>query len=404
MILNKRTLPLYGSSLVSKVGDFAYEVIFAILAIELLNFDLYYLGWVYFFRFIPYLVFGPVGGWLADAFPHKRNMVFSEILRFAATAYLYVAYVGGYLDIYILIVSTMTLTIGRSLFQPSFRAYLPSVLEKGSLPAGNSLLQVIEDVASVVGPLACSLIITWSDKGDVIFMYSLTYVASVFFLLFLRSGHAPVRTVLSSMSIFFEARKITTDMFHNNQSLFMVIAGTSACVLFTAALLRFVLPASIISIYEDEKLVGYVFSAMSLGTVLGGVLYTRLVSDSTPVQLMRSWMIYGLLFFAVSVVIKFNLLGVFFVIFFLGFSGAMVDISIITNIQFFSEEGGLGKNYGIYSTIANTCEATSGLVAGVFSLVLGGGAFTCLSLIIVMAAKTMLYQLRRMKNEGQRES
>jgi MFS family permease len=398
VIYNKKVLPLYTASLVSKTGDFAYEVVFAILAIELLDFDLYYLGLVYFFRFMPYLFFGPVGGWLADAYAHKRIMLLGDILRLVTTACLYVVFVEGYLNIYLLVASSMVLTIGRALFQPSFRAYLPNVLEKEQLPAGNSLLQVIEDVASVVGPLVCSLLIAWGDKGDVIFMYMVTYALSVCILLLLKGSRSRVRTEFSSVNIFSDAKEIATSMFYRNPSLFRVIAGTSICVLFTASLLRFVLPASIMDIYEDEKIVGFVFSMMSLGTVLGGICYTRLVGNSTPIQLMKSWMTYGLLFFAVSIVVHFNLFWVFFVIFFLGFSGAIVDISIITNIQSLSEEGGLGKNYGIYSTIANTCEATSGLVSGVFSLLVGGGAFSCLSLMIAMAAKAFIYRLRREKN------
>ncbi|WP_420234199.1 MFS transporter [Pseudomonas sp. ABY48] len=401
MIFNRRTFPLYAASLVSKIGDFAYEVLFAILAIELLSFDLYYLGLVYFFRFMPYLLFGPVGGWLADAFAHKRIMLLGDILRLLTTASFYVVFVEGHLNIYFLVASSMVMTVGRALFQPSFRAYLPSALDAEDLPAGNSLLQVIEDVASVLGPLVCSLIIAWGDKGDVIFMYTVTYLLSVCFLFFLGGSRSCVRTRFLPMNIFSEAKEIATNMFCKNPKLFMVIAGTSVCVLFTASLLRFVLPASIIDIYEDEKLVGFVFSIMSLGTVLGGICYTRLVGNSTPIQLMRSWMVYGLLFFAVSIVVHFNLLWVFFVIFFLGFSGAMVDISIITNIQSLSEEGGLGKNYGIYSTIANTCEATSGLVSGVFSLLVGGGAFSCLSLMIAMAAKTAIYKLKREKNDAE---
>lgn len=342
-VFNRDTLPLYGGSLVSKVGDFAYEVVFVILAIELLDFDLYYLGWVYFFRFIPYLIFGPVGGWLADVFPYKRNMLFGDILRFITIACLYVVYTGGNLDIYLLVASAMVMTLGRSLFQPSFRAYLPLVLGKRNLPAGNSLLQIIEDVASVAGPLVCSLIIAWGDKGEVILMYSLAYLVSVMCLLFLRNNASCVSAAWSANNIFSEAKLIAVTMCHNNKNLFMVIAGTSVCVLFTASLLRFVLPASIVSVYEDEKLIGYIFSVMSLGTVLGGLCYTRCVKDSTPQQLMKSWVMYGVLFFAVSIIINYSLFGVFVVIFFLGFSGAIVDISIITNIQTLSEDRELGK-------------------------------------------------------------
>jgi hypothetical protein len=34
----------------------------------------------------------------------------------------------------------------------------------------------------------------------------------------------------------------------------------------------------------------------------------------------------------------------------------------------------------------------------VFSLLVGGGAFSCLSLMIAMAAKAFIYRLRREKN------
>lgn len=402
VILNKKLLPLSISSFISKTGDFAYEVAFVILAIELLSFDFFYLGIVYFFRFIPYLFFGPVGGWLADAFPQKHNMLFSDVLRFIITASLYIIYISENLNVYILIISSMAMTIGRSLFQPSFRAYLPTVLENRDLPVGNSLLQIIEDIASILGPLVCSLIIVLSEKGYVIFIYSMSYLFSIFFLLFLQENTPGTRSKFSFSIVFHDAKNTAMDMYEQNPNLFMVIAGTSLCVLFTASLLRFVLPASIVSIYGDEALVGYIFSMMSFGTVIGGICYTLLVRNSTPIQLMKSWMTYGLLFLAVSIAIRFHLVSVFVIMFFLGFSGAIVDISIITNIQTLSAKGDVGKNYGIYSTIANTCEAASGLVSGVFSLLAGGVSFSIISLLIAVAAKTAISKIKRVEHEKER--
>jgi DHA3 family macrolide efflux protein-like MFS transporter len=402
VIFNKKVLPLFFSSLISKTGDFAYEVAFAIIAIELLSFDFFYLGIVYFFRFIPYLFFGPVGGWLADALSPKHNMLFSDVLRLAITVSLYIIYASEALNIYILVACSMAMTIGRSLFQPSFRAYLPTVLEKKDLPEGNSLLQIIEDIASILGPLACSLIIALSDKGYVILMYATSYLLSIFFLLFLQGDTPGTRSTFSFSVVFYDAKDTVMNMRTQNRNLFMVIAGTSVCVLFTASLLKFVLPASIISLYGDEELVGYIFSIMSFGTVLGSLCYTRLVRCSTPIQLMKSWMTYGLLFLAASIAIRFNLVSVFIIIFFLGFSGAIVDISIITNIQSLSAKGDMGKNYGIYSTIANTCEAASGLFSGLFSLLAGGISFSIMSLFIAMAAKTVMSNIRRVEHEKER--
>ncbi|MPQ65881.1 MULTISPECIES: MFS transporter [unclassified Pseudomonas] len=403
VIFNKKIFPLSCSSLISKTGDFAYEVAFALIAIELLSFEFFYLGIIYFFRFIPYLLFGPVGGWLADAFPQKYNMLGSDFLRFVIAAILYFIYISGGLSIYILVISSMAMTIARSLFQPSFRAYLPYVLEERDLPAGNSLLQLIEDVASILGPLICSLIIASSEKSNVICFYAVSYLLSIIFLLCLQVSRPGKHSSHFSCSVvFLEARNTLVDICTRNQNLFMVVAGTSVCVLFVASLLRFVLPASIISIYGDEALVGYIFSLMSFGTVLGSLCYTWLVRCTTPIQLMKAWMVYGFLFLMVSIVIKFHLASVFVVVFFLGFSGAIVDISIITNIQTLSVKGELGKNYGIYSTIANTCEAVSGLFSGVFSLLVGGASFSIISLLITLAARAVIFKIKRIEHEKEK--
>ncbi|KER02946.1 MFS transporter [Photorhabdus temperata] len=399
VIFNKKILPLSLSSLISKTGDFAHDVVFAIITIELLSSNFIHIGVVYFFRFIPYLFFGPVGGWLADVFPKKNNMIFSDTLRFTITFILFITYISDELNIYILIFCSMLMTVGRSLFQPSFRAYLPEMLEKKYLPKGNSLFQIIEDLASIIGPLACSLIIALSSKAYVLLMDCVSYLLSVFLLFFLRRNEPKIREKFSLMTIFYDTKNSIISMRRNNQNLFMVIIGTSICVLFTAALLRYILPASIINIYKKEELVGYVFSIVALGTVLGGICYTRLIANSTPVQLMKSWMIYGLLFLVISLIIKFSLVGTIIFAFFLGFSGAIVDISIITNIQSLSAENEIGKNYGLYSTIANTCESVSGVASGIFSLVSGGISFSIMALFIAMSAKIVIYKLRRINHE-----
>ncbi|MGV8921068.1 MAG: MFS transporter [Pseudomonas sp.] len=395
VIFEKKLLPLTLASLIAKTGEFAYEVLFAIITIELLSSNYLSIGAVYFFRFIPYLFFGPIGGWLADVFPQKYNMLCSDALRLTITAVLYLAYESAELNIYILVICSMGLTVGRSLYQPSFRAYLPAVINKNNLSSGNSLLQVIEDIASILGPLSCSLIITLYDKSYVLLMLSTSYLASILLLTFLSNQHTHTKAQFSFSVVFSDTKTTITSMHNQSKVLFLVIIGTSACVLFTASLLRFVLPASIIDAYGSEALVGYIFSLMSCGTVLGSMCYTSLITNSNPVQLMRSWMVYGLFFLTVSITLHFSLTSTMAIIFLLGFSGAIVDISIVTNIQLLSTKGDIGKNYGIFSTITNTCEAVSGLISGIFSLLVGGVSFSLIAILIAVAAKTVITKIKR---------
>lgn len=394
--------PLCFSSFFSKTGEFAYEVVFALLAIEFLESNYFYLGLVYFVRFIPYVFFGAVGGWIADNHPQKNNMLFSELFRFGVAALLSAFYINDSLNVYVLLVSSMLITVGRSLFQPSFRSYLPTAIEQNKLPVANSVLQIIEDIASVLGPLICAIFISLGGKAYVIYMYPMTYIFSVFFLLFLKTNLPSGEKDFALLDVFREARKTASRMQVENPNLFFVIVGTSMCVLFTASLLRFVLPSSIMNFYENEALVGYVFSVMSFGTVVGGFCYVRMVKHSSPVQLMTAWMIYGVLFLATSIVINVHLVVVFLVIFFLGFCGAIVDISIVANIQFLSFKGDLGKNYALYSTIANASEAISGLISGVFFILLGGASFSVISLLITVSAKAVISRIKRVEYDWKR--
>nr|WP_246464809.1 hypothetical protein [Bartonella phoceensis] len=64
LFLKKSTLFLF-SIFNSKVIYSTYDVNFILLVLELTD-DYFFTGLVYFFRFIPFLFFGPIGDWLAD--------------------------------------------------------------------------------------------------------------------------------------------------------------------------------------------------------------------------------------------------------------------------------------------------------------------------------------------------
>ncbi|EML0424461.1 MFS transporter [Vibrio parahaemolyticus] len=402
VVFNRKLLPLSLSSFISKIGDFAHEVVFALITIELLSGDIFYIGMVYFLKFIPYLFSGPVGGWIADAFPFKKNMLLSDSLRLSVTLLMFITYHFGLLNIVGLVLCAMLMTIGRSLFQPSFRSYLPFVLSKENLPEGNSLFQIIEDLASIIGPLLCALIISVADKSFVLLADSFTYLLSLICLLFLKRNQTHKDKKLSFTDLFTDTKESITNLRHHQTDLFMVIIGTTACVLFTAALLKYVLPAIIVEHYLKEELVGYVFSVMATGTVIGGILYPRIIKTSTPDLVMKAWMLYGALFVLVSISTNINLPSLFASVLILGFVGAIVDISIITNIQTLSRQGELGKNYGLYSTVANTGESLSGLVAGALAMIAGGFSFICMATSIVISARWALIKLRQEEKTDER--
>lgn len=57
----------------SKCGEFAFEAAFAVAIVSLTDADLLLIGIAYFFRYLPSVVFSPVGGWLADNAEKRKH-------------------------------------------------------------------------------------------------------------------------------------------------------------------------------------------------------------------------------------------------------------------------------------------------------------------------------------------
>ncbi|WP_019223954.1 MFS transporter [Bartonella rattaustraliani] len=174
---------LLSSLFISKVGDYAYEVVFVFIVLEVTENNYLFTGLVYFFRFILFLFFGTVGGWMADNGCLKRNLLFSEWGRLFVSFLLFLTYLSGRADIFILIIASVVTTIGWALFQPSFQTAVPQIVADKDLARANSITHVAEETASIIGPLICSLILFVADKAWVLFFNGLTYSISILFLI-----------------------------------------------------------------------------------------------------------------------------------------------------------------------------------------------------------------------------
>jgi MFS family permease len=73
---------IIGSQFFSKIGDYAHDIVFVILSIELSKSNYLLVGIIYFVKFIPYLFLGPLGGVIADKYNRKNIMILSDLSRF----------------------------------------------------------------------------------------------------------------------------------------------------------------------------------------------------------------------------------------------------------------------------------------------------------------------------------
>lgn len=385
-IKNFRTL--LASLFISKTGDYAYEVVFVFIVLENTHNDYLLTGFVYFFRFIPFLFFGPVGGWMADNYRLKLNLLLSEWLRLVVSLLLFICSLNGSVSITVLIVASVLTTIGRSIFQPSYQTAVPRTVDTSRLAGANGVSQVAEETASVAGPLICSFILTFSDKSWVLLFNTLTYGVSIIFLLTFSENVAVKISAFRIKNVYKETLSSINELYYDTRGLFIAILFSSVCILFTGSILRFIIPAVTVSHGQGELITSWIFSLMAAGTITGGLLYGRSITQASPLRVMQFWFVYGMLLFVMSLTALYSMKFLLPLAFILGISGAFVDIALVTVIQTLSPAESTGKAFGTFSTLANTAEALSGLLSG---LLAAGGlmvAFAGMSSLIALTGIT----------------
>ncbi|MBB6159012.1 MFS family permease [Bartonella doshiae] len=393
----KSPLSLFLSLFISKVGDSAYEVIFILLVLELTD-NYFFTGLVYFFRFIPFLFFGPIGGWLADNFSLKKNMILSEFVRLLASLFVFITYITGTAHIIVLIFAAICTTIGRSIFQPSFQAAIPRMFSINELTKANSIAQIIEETASVIGPLVCSVLLFLANKSAVLIFDFFTYFISIILLFNLMNLNSSKNKPFNFIKIYRETASYLKYISTENNNLFITLVGSSFAILFTGAILRFLIPAFVLSVGGEESFVSYIFSLIAVGTIVGGLLYSKIILNVTSLKLMVFWLLYGVILFVMPLIAGLYLKLLLVLAFVLGFIGAFVDISLVSAIQLYSRHEDFGNSFGTFSTLANSAEAVSGFIAGLFALVGLVSSFLAMSALIISTGMIGVIKIKKNKD------
>lgn len=383
--LNRETRALALAHGFSKCGEFAFETAFAVAVVTLADADLLLIGVSYFFRYIPSLVFSPLGGWLADNGEKKCTLLAADLAKSIVGLVFFAVYSAYGVSTYYLplvIGLAMIITALDCLHAPTFRAFFPEFVEKESLASINSGLQVIEDAASIIGPLIFSLFVLFLSREATFLFFTGCLSFSAFCIAGFKASEPCARQTFHGGAMIRDAvcnvRKLKTF----NAPLFAVISCTTVCAMFATAVLRFVLPASVLEQFDSEAAVGYVFALLAAGTVLGGVLYIRFNKCTTSQLVLRYWVLYGALFFTAAVALQFNSWLFLLILFVVGFIGAFVDIAIVTNVQCLSNDHEVGRNFSLYYFSAVMGDAVSGLVASLVFVIAGPATLIWMTLML----------------------
>ncbi|MFD1176731.1 MFS transporter [Paenibacillus puldeungensis] len=134
----KRYRTLFTAGLVNGIGDRFSQV--AVLGLLLsLTGSGFAVGITFAIRLFPFLIFGPLGGMIADRFSKKSIMIFTDLIRifFALVPLL----VRTPADIWMIYVSSFFMSAGEAFYAPARMSVIPRLVKNENLLAVNSLEQ-----------------------------------------------------------------------------------------------------------------------------------------------------------------------------------------------------------------------------------------------------------------------
>ncbi|GGE97493.1 MFS transporter [Mycetocola zhadangensis] len=133
----------------------------------------------------------PAGAWL-DRWRKLPVLVASDLIRALLLVTIPLAALFGVLTIIQLVIVALLTGFARVFFDVGYQSYLPSVMGKERILAGNSFMEAIRASGQVVGPGLGGGLVALVGGASVVLLQSVTFVVSAVCLIGIRTREAPV--------------------------------------------------------------------------------------------------------------------------------------------------------------------------------------------------------------------
>jgi MFS family permease len=168
---------LLGASIISNVGDWMFKIAMPLLVYRITS-SASSMALTYGLTYLPYLLFLPYGGILADRFNRRRLLVGGDVISalLMGLLALYVWY--GQPSMRLIYVAVFILAGVVPFYHPAFQSMIPEVVSRKDLPRANSWLHSSENLVALIGPALAGLFIARYGIRFVLFLDAGSFLLS----------------------------------------------------------------------------------------------------------------------------------------------------------------------------------------------------------------------------------
>ncbi len=162
----------------SQFGAQVSAIAMPLLAVLTLNASPFEVGLIGAASTLAFALIGlPAGAWLDNL--HRRPiLIASDIIRAVLLATIPLAAFAGALTVTQLVVVALLTGFARVFFDVGYQSYIPTVIGKDQVLAGNSAMETIRASGQIIGPGLGGVLVGLIGAANVILVQAVTFVVS----------------------------------------------------------------------------------------------------------------------------------------------------------------------------------------------------------------------------------
>jgi MFS family permease len=329
-------------------------------------------------EFLPMLLFAPFGGYLADRFDRKKQIILFDLLSALVVFLLILIYLAqGHLRIFEIYLCVFILSTCQTFFNPAASCLMQSAVKPEDYTRQKSVDSTISSAITLFAPAAAGVLYSFLGIGVVLLINVVSFLVSALLEFFLKLESYKAEKQDGAAASFF--RSLGEGIRHIRKSRFIV------SFLFVLSLLNFILPSIEIGLmtvsqklmHLSSTLIGLEISALSVGMLCGALVCAVFAKRFQKFSINRivvfSIFVDCAVFFLIGAWLKFfyaqlpllpNVLIFIVLNFILTFGNTILSVNLNAQFQKQVPNALMGRISALVSAILSACVPLGQITAG----------------------------------------
>lgn len=318
---------------------------------------------------IPYILFAPIAGLLADTINRKKIMLYLDFFSAALMAVYSAIILSGRDNTIIVAIIMFILSIIYTLYSPSVTACIPQIVEKENLASANGIIQQVGNVVNLAGPIIAGILYSLIGIKLIVILNAISFFIAAILELFLDIPDLEVKEKFKNpiFKSIKEMKKVFIYLKEKKKVVLGIICFYGMTNIFVSPILSVVTPYFInMELNMPSSIYGIIEAVFVLGMIIGGMLITFRPNMFNIRGLHKTIypMVIAMIIMGISTYLNVENKLIILVLYSIGGLGIMLSISLsnIISLTYIQKEvrGDMLGKVSAFSTAIATASVTPG--------------------------------------------